>query len=280
MRVRKIAAGMAALSMLAAFSAQTVFAADSVTVSAEKVNAKAGAEFTLAVKLEGVPASGISGAEFEITYDTAAISITGAAAGDIVNTSASDKEGFEGLTVFDADYSTAGTVTVTYGTALDDTAYWVTKDGTFLTLTGKVNDGTKDGTYDVAIKAISRETYEGSGTPNGDIYIGNVSADGTINNFAVTAKAGAVVVGSDQQPTDEPEKPTEDNPDVSKLKGDADLSGKVDILDVITVNKAILGKEKLEGQALTNADINGDGKPDASDSLSIMKAIVGLVTLE
>lgn len=280
MRVRKIAAGMAALSMLAAFSAQTAFAADSVTVSAEKVNAKAGAEFTLAVKLEGVPASGISGAEFEITYDTAAISITGAAAGDIVNTSASDKEGFEGLTVFDADYSTAGTVTVTYGTALDDTAYWVTKDGTFLTLTGKVNDGTKDGTYDVAIKAISRETYEGSGTPNGDIYIGNVSADGTINNFAVTAKAGAVVVGSDQQPTDEPEKPTEDNPDVSKLKGDADLSGKVDILDVITVNKAILGKEKLEGQALTNADINGDGKPDASDSLSIMKAIVGLVTLE
>jgi len=280
MRVRKIAAGMAALSMLAAFSAQTAFAADSVTVSAEKVNAKAGAEFTLAVKLEGVPASGISGAEFEITYDTAAISITGASAGDIVNTSASDKEGFEGLTVFDADYSTAGTVTVTYGTALDDTAYWVTQDGTFLTLTGKVNDGTKDGTYDVAIKAISRETYEGSGTPNGDIYIGNVSADGTINNFTVTAKAGAVVVGSDPQPTEEPEKPTEDNPDVSKLKGDADLSGKVDILDVITVNKAILGKEKLEGQALINADINGDGKPDASDSLSIMKAIVGLVTLE
>ena len=280
MRVRKIAAGMAALSMLAAFSAQTAAAADSVTVSAEKVNAKAGAEFTLAVKLEGVPASGISGAEFEITYDTAAISITGAAAGDIVNTSASDKEGFEGLTVFDADYSTAGTVTVTYGTALDDTAYWVTKDGTFLTLTGKVNDGTKDGTYDVAIKAISRETYEGSGTPNGDIYIGNVSADGTINNFAVTAKAGAVVVGSDQQPTDEPEKPTEDNPDVSKLKGDADLSGKVDILDVITVNRAILGKEKLEGQALLNADIDGNNKPDASDSLNIMKAIVGLITLE
>lgn len=279
MRVRKIAAGMAALSMLAAFSAQTAFAADSVTVSAEKVNAKAGAEFTLAVKLEGVPAAGISGAEFEITYDTAAISITGASAGDIVNTSASDKEGFEGLTVFDADYSTAGTVTVTYGTALDDTAYWVTKDGTFLTLTGKVNDGTADGTYDVAIKAISRETYEGSGTPNGDIYIGNVSADGTINNFTVTAKAGAVVVGSDPQPTEE-EKPTEDNPNVSKLKGDADLSGKVDILDVITVNKAILGKGKLEGQALINADINGDSKPDASDSLSIMKAIVGLVTLE
>ncbi len=273
MRVRKIAAGMAALSMLAAFSAQTVFAADSVTVSAEKVNAKAGADFTLAVKLEGVPAAGISGAEFEITYDAAAISITGASAGDIVNTGASDKEGFEGLTVFNADYSTAGTITVTYGTALDDTAYWVTQDGTFLTLTGKVNDGTAEGTYDVAIKAIGRETYDGSGTPNGEIYIGNVAADGTINNFAVTANAGAVVVGETTE-TDTPE-----DPNVSTLKGDADLSGKVDILDVITINRAMLGKEKLEGQALKNGDINGDGKPDASDSLSIMKSIVGLVTL-
>ena len=269
MRVRKIAAGMAALSMLAAFSAQTAFAADSVTVSAEKVNAKAGAEFTLAVKLEGVPASGISGAEFEITYDTAAISITGASAGDIVNTSASDKEGFEGLTVFDADYSVAGTVTVTYGVALDDTAYWVTKDGTFLTLTGKVNDGVADGTYDVAIKGISRETYEGSGTPNTEIYIGNMASDGTITNYSVTASAGAVVVGNDNT---EPE-------DTDYLMGDADHSGKVDILDVITVNKAILGKENLEGQGLINGDINKDGKPDASDALNIMKAIVGLLTL-
>jgi len=270
MRVRKIAAGLAAVSMLAALSAQTVSAAGSVTVSAEKVEAKAGADFTLAVKLEGVPAAGISGAEFEITYDASAITITGAAAGDIVNTSASDKEGFEGLTVFSADYSEAGTVTVTYGTALDDTAYWVTQDGTFLTLTGKVNDNTADGTYDVAIKAIDRETFEGSGTPNAEIYIGAISADGAIDNYTVTAKAGAVVVGS--EPSSE-EKPS------GTLKGDADLSGKVDILDVITVNKAILGKEKLEGDALVNADINGNNKPDAADSLEIMKAIVGLITL-
>ncbi len=63
------------------------------------------------------------------------------------------------------------------------------------------------------------------------------------------------------------------------IKGDADGSGKVDILDVITVNRAILGKEKLEGTRLKAADINGDNKPDASDALSIMKAIVGLISL-
>jgi hypothetical protein len=265
MKVRKIAAAMAAVSMLATFSAMNVFAADSVTVSADKVEAAAGSEFTMAVKLSGVPAAGISGAEFELTYDASALTITGATAGDIVNTSASAQEGFDGVTVFDADYSVAGTVTVTYGVALDDTAYWVTKDGTFLTLTGKVNDGVADGTYDVAIKGISRETYEGSGTPNTEIYIGNMASDGTITNYSVTASAGAVVVGSE--------------PTGNTLMGDADLSGSVDILDVITVNKAILGKEVLEGQGLINGDINKDGKPDASDALNIMKAIVGLLTL-
>ena len=264
MKVRKIAAAMAAVSMLATFSAMNVFAADSVTVSADKVEAAAGSEFTMAVKLSGVPAAGISGAEFELTYDASALTITGATAGDIVNTSASAQEGFDGVTVFDADYSVAGTVTVTYGVALDDTAYWVTKDGTFLTLTGKVNDGVADGTYDVAIKGISRETYEGSGTPNTEIYIGNMASDGTITNYSVTASAGAVVVGSE--------------PTGNTLMGDADLSGSVDILDVITVNKAILGKENLEGQGLINGDINKDGKPDASDALNIMKAIVGLLT--
>ena len=50
-------------------------------------------------------------------------------------------------------------------------------------------------------------------------------------------------------------------------------------MDVITVNRAILGKEKLEGDRLKAADINGDNKPDASDALSIMKSIVGLITL-
>ena len=64
----------------------------------------------------------------------------------------------------------------------------------------------------------------------------------------------------------------------SSLLGDADLSGKIDILDVITVNKAILSKESLSAQQLTNADVNRNQKPDAADSLMIMKYIVGLVT--
>ncbi len=66
----------------------------------------------------------------------------------------------------------------------------------------------------------------------------------------------------------------------SILWGDADCSGKVDILDVITINKAILNKESLSQLGLLNADINQNQKPDSEDSLNTMKLIVGLLTPE
>ncbi len=61
------------------------------------------------------------------------------------------------------------------------------------------------------------------------------------------------------------------------VRGDADCNGKVNIVDVITVNKAVLGKENLSEQGLKNADLNGDGVPSSEESLQIMKKIVGLV---
>lgn len=275
MRVRKIAAALAAVSMLTTIAAQNVFAADTVTVSGEKVKATAGSDFTMAISLSGVPAAGVNAVEFELTYDSAAIAITGAEAGAIVNTGASAKEGFEGVTVFDADYSVDGTVTVTYGVALDDSTYWVTKDGVFLTLNGKVKDGTKDGTYDIKFQAISRETYDGSGKANSDINIGTMSADGTITGYAVKSTNGAVVVGKAEDTTEQ--KPTDETPATGK-KGDADCNGEVDILDVISINKAIMGKENLTEQGLKNIDFNGNSKPDSSESMSVLKLIVGMIT--
>ena len=65
---------------------------------------------------------------------------------------------------------------------------------------------------------------------------------------------------------------------VQYLPGDADGSGKIDILDVITINKAILGKEKLTAEQLKAIDFNSNSKPEASEALMIMKYIVGLIT--
>jgi len=270
MRVRKIAAAMAAVSMLAAFSAQAAFAAgDSVNVTAEKVNAEAGAEFTLAVKLDGVPSTGINAAEFALTYDASALTITGVAPGDIVNGDASSKEGFEGVTVFDADISQAGTINITYGVALEDTAYWVTKDGTFLTVTGTVNAGTAEGTYPVEIVAIDRQLKEETTEKNTDINIGNMSSDGTITPYTVNVTAGAVVVGTTPD-TSETEPST-------ILRGDADCNGIVNIIDIITMNKVVMGKENLTAEGMKNADLDGNGQITSEESLQVLKKIVGLI---
>ena len=61
------------------------------------------------------------------------------------------------------------------------------------------------------------------------------------------------------------------------MLGDVDGSGKINIMDVVILNKAILGKEELSKQAEINADVNGDGVPDSADSLLILKYIVGLI---
>jgi len=58
--------------------------------------------------------------------------------------------------------------------------------------------------------------------------------------------------------------------------GDADGNQALDILDVISVNKVILGKEELPSGRISHIDFNGNGIPDSEDSLIMMKKIVGL----
>ena len=60
------------------------------------------------------------------------------------------------------------------------------------------------------------------------------------------------------------------------LKGDATEDGEVNILDVIAVNKAILGQKIMSSSALKASDIDGDGIVSPNDSLAIMTYIVGL----
>lgn len=74
-----------------------------------------------------------------------------------------------------------------------------------------------------------------------------------------------------EAPTDETTAPKPD------IIGDANLDETVDILDIIMINKAILGKQTLEGQSLLNIDLNKNNRPDPEESLAIMKYIVKLI---
>ena len=71
------------------------------------------------------------------------------------------------------------------------------------------------------------------------------------------------------------EAPTE--PTAEILLGDADQNGEVDILDVISINKAILGKENLSENGLKAIDFNGNEKPDSDEAMKVLKFIVGLI---
>ena len=62
------------------------------------------------------------------------------------------------------------------------------------------------------------------------------------------------------------------------ITGDANLDGTVDILDVITINKAVLGKETLTRHQNEFSDVNQNGVPDSSDALAVLKYIVGLTS--
>lgn len=59
-------------------------------------------------------------------------------------------------------------------------------------------------------------------------------------------------------------------------RGDVTNTGEVSIVDVIAVNKNILGKEILTARGQLAADVNQNCKVDSGDSLEILKHIVGL----
>lgn len=77
-----------------------------------------------------------------------------------------------------------------------------------------------------------------------------------------------------------PESPSEQQPSTSQqvdfIRGDADGNGDLNILDVIAINRIVLGKSiPTEAERLA-ADYDGDGQITASDSLAILKYLVGI----
>lgn len=60
------------------------------------------------------------------------------------------------------------------------------------------------------------------------------------------------------------------------LRGDVNLDGDIDILDVIALNKHLLGVTELGTRSRNAADFNGDETLGGDDSLSILRYILGI----
>lgn len=99
-------------------------------------------------------------------------------------------------------------------------------------------------------------------------------------NEDYTAKPAfySIVDGLDVPDTSESESESDSDIDPEILWGDADLSGAVNILDVILINRTILGRDEMTEEQLKAADVNQNQVPDSTDALNILKLIVGLLT--
>ena len=117
------------------------------------------------------------------------------------------------------------------------------------------------------------------GTGNGNYLVGDMNEFGKV--YMSTVGCG-IVYGAPSgstpvvTPTEETtEKTTEGDSKI--VWGDADDNKEVDILDVITLNKALMGKDSLTEQGEKNADVDQNGKPESTDAMNILKYIVGML---
>lgn len=105
-------------------------------------------------------------------------------------------------------------------------------------------------------------------------------AQGTnVINIVVTAQSGAtrtykltVVRGT---ATNTPSTPT-----AGSKRGDLNGDGKITALDIVKLQRLIVGLDALNSDILAIADINGDGRVTALDIVKLQRHIVGLETIQ
>lgn len=304
MKTKRTMAGILAMAMAAsALAFNPVFAAGGIGISAEKVSAKAGAEFTLAVSLKDVPSTGVGGCEFSLAYDSSIVTVTGVTAGTVAQTGADDQESaFAGeAPSFDSNFSTAGVIDVIYSTGLTDSAYMVKQDGVFLTITGTVNESAKVGDVsEFKIQPIDRETTPGSGTKNDQIVFASIAEDGTVSNYDTVVSDGSVTVVGDSETTTvvttttgsestttatKETTVTKDTADTKETTtgsedeanyGDANLDGKVDLTDAVILNKYLAGLVTASEQAVKNMNVYLDDNVDEKDTTYLMRFVLNM----
>ncbi|MBQ7004682.1 MAG: 1,4-beta-glucanase [Oscillospiraceae bacterium] len=172
--------------------------------------------------------------------------------------------------------------TVGFGAPKDD------KSPNALYIYGMPAEGDPEGIYrsndkGVTWEAINLDHLYG-GTGNGNFIVGDMNEYGAMYMSTVGCGIvyGSINDGTDPQPTTKPTtepttKPTNINDDV--LYGDVNLDKAVSIVDVVMLNKHLMGAEDLGSQSMTNADVDVDGNVGPGDSLNILKSLVDLVTL-
>lgn len=273
--ISAVSAAAVSFSSLGAYAFQ-VSAVDDITIAVDSVTVVAGENFEVDVNLTNVPASGISGIEFAVKYDSSVISIDSVKEGSAAKTGSAeaeiDKNGDLADTGENGSYSALSYNINTSEAVIDfiwltglDSSYYIKKDGVFVTISGKVLENAS-GKAELEVIPISRGTVGGE---KNSIY----ASIGDDAELAVpVVKNGTVTVSSN------PSQETGTLPTPGVLLGDISCDGTVDIRDVTFMNQCIVGMADASSDALKNGDVITDGKIDVKDLGQLKKYIVKLIT--
>ena len=293
MKTNKVIVGAIAATMLSLSlsSLAPAFAAgETVQISASNAEAKAGAQFEVNVSLADVPSTGIQGIDFAVTYDNTVVTIDKITVGEIANTKAASSDQTASLLpTFDVSIQNSeGYSSVIWSTAVEDSSYWISKDGVLCTISGTVSSSAKAGTETpIKLEAVKRETYVGSGTDNSSISAGYSANDKAVK-YTVKATNGKVTIPGETVTT------TTKAPDQATLRGDTNCDGVVDMSDAVLImqfqaNPSAYGltgsnAKHITNQGLANGDViggetgkGGDGVT-VNDALQIQKYLLTLIT--
>lgn len=157
------------------------------------------------------------------------------------------------------------------------------------TCLGDVGETCHGGTATCKDKAVCAECGQPYGDVNPNNHVGErtttYTKNGDDHTVTVTCECGGVIstetVAHDFTNGDcvcGAEKPEEPVPGTG-LKGDVNLDGVVDALDLAIMARVVPGIENLtDAQALINADVNEDGQIDAIDLAKFARFVPGIIT--
>lgn len=272
MKTKKVVVGAVAAAMLSlsvCSIAPAVAAGETVQISVGSAEVKAGEQFTVDVSLADIPSTGIQATDFSVVYDNTLITIDSVKAGAITSTNAegSDSTGAE-APIFDSSImNEEGCVNLVWSTALEDSSYWISKDGVFCTITGTVSESAPEGTVvDLKLVPGNRETYPGSGVLIDKIACGYFDGTSKVSYEVKTANGKVTVPGASEV-----------------LRGDADCDGKVYINDAVLIMQAVgnpdaYGENGSEAshittQGIANGDVVGGDDDKGGDLLTNADAL-------
>ena len=294
MKTNKVIVGAIAATMLSlslSSLAPAIAAGETVQISASSAEAKAGEQFEVKVSLADVPKTGIQGLDFAVTYNNKIVTIDKITVGEIADTKAASSDQTSSLLpTFDVSIQNSeGYSSVIWSTAVEDSSYWISKDGVVCTITGTVASGAKEGDYsDITLTGVKRETYVGSGQTNSVINAGYSDGDKAVK-YTVKATPGKVSVPSKPANTTvTTTTTTSKTPDTKVVRGDANCDGVVELADAILIMQSLANPDKygVGGKAdkpmTDQGKLNGDVDDDvtgltANDALKIQRYLLHII---